>query len=111
MNWIKQKIRNWLFKDELSFKNELTLRLNTLEVPHETIIIQSKKFVDLSQINQLEESMRITKEASLQLIKNEMIHDLMQECLKGELIQYSIDENGPNGSMVFSSRLMVVKPK
>lgn len=112
-NWLKKKLRNWLFKDENPNTNVVEHRV--INVPGEIITIRSEQRISSRELQEMINIGRLTKDAAMQLIYNEAIEKMMEEIKKGGFIQtsvhtqHSFSELGANE--VMELKLLVCKPR
>ena len=113
-NWLKKKLRNWLFKDEKPNLPNL-VEHRVINVPGEIITLQSRNQISSRELHEMIVSGRLTKDAAMQLIYNEAVENLVEEIKKGGFIQttvhtqHSFSELGMNE--VMDLKLLVCKPK
>lgn len=112
-NWLKRKLRDWLFADEP--RTRITEH-RLINVPAEVITLRSQHEISSRELHEMINHGRLTKEAAMQLIHNEACEKLFDEIKKGGFIQTDIrtrhtflQELGTQEMM--EVKLMVCKPK
>lgn len=110
-NWLKKKLRKWLFSED-----EFTVNHRIINVPAEVITIQSRHQISSRELDEMINHGRLTKDAAIQLIYNEACEKLFNEIRKGGFIQTNhitnhslLQELGTHEMM--EVKLMVCKPK
>jgi hypothetical protein len=76
--WIKQKLRDWLFRDEVIQTH--THRI--INVPAEIITLRSRQEIPTDQLDGMIQSGRLTKESAIQLIQNEAANNILEQLKK-----------------------------
>jgi hypothetical protein len=110
-NWLKKKLRDWLFEDE----RPNTIEHRVINVPAEIITLRSRHQVSSQQLDEMIRAGRLTKETAIQLIQTEAAHNLLEQIRKGgflETTHFTNSHLAELGTMEnIELKLMVVKPK
>lgn len=110
-NWIKEKLRNWLFKEEM------TVTHRVINVPSEIITLRSRHQIPTLELDEMVRSGRLTKDAAIQLIQNEASNNLLEQLKDGGFIETTHFTSGnymytnPGTEEIIELKLTVAKPK
>lgn len=98
--WLRQKLSKWLIDDTIQ-------QHKIIQVPSETVVINSTHMIDreVLELNPEEQRSVITE------INRQMRENLMQEIVKGDLIEQSSYKDPMTGNMIARLRIRVVKVK
>lgn len=102
-NWIKRKLKNWLLTDGFG---DIQIQHKYVQVPTDTARLKSTKIINNKDIDELSNSMRMSKEATLQLVKNEMVNDLILQCVNANLTEFK-EEKFENATKLMAEIIVV----
>lgn len=114
MKWLKEKLKNWLFKDEIEYNRRFEHRI--INVPAEVITLRSVHEISDRQLMEIKGSSGLDNYSIMEKVKREMMHELISDLERGGFFQF---ESLTKGSIipeletktVITCKLMVVKPK